>query len=92
MNFRNMTWREDAACRDEDTAIFFPSNDAEAALAAAFCASCPVREQCLEFALETRQIDGIWGGLTEPERRRVRRRRLAATRAEREERKAVEAA
>ena len=83
MNFRNMTWRDEAACRDEDTAIFFPVNDAGASRAAAICAVCPVREQCLEFALQTRQSDGVWGGLTEPERRRVRRQRQAAARASR---------
>lgn len=92
MNFRNMTWREDAACRDQDTAIFFPNNEAGATLAAEICATCPVREQCLEFALQTRQVDGVWGGLTEPERRRVRRRRMAAARSELEKDKAIEAA
>ena len=84
MNFRNIAWRDDAACRDEDTAIWFPDTEDEIARAVRFCDSCPVREQCLEFALETRQVDGVWGGLTEPERRRARRRRMAAAREERE--------
>ena len=74
-------WREDAACRDEDTNIFFPLNDDAAGPALAICAQCPVRAQCLEWALATRQDDGIWGGLTENERRVVRRKRRAATRA-----------
>ena len=73
-------WRQDAACRDLDTAIFFPDTDEDAATALAVCASCPVREACLEFALLTRQDDGVWGGLTENERRRVRRRRQEAAR------------
>ena len=73
-------WRQDAACRDLDTAVFFPENDEEVATALAVCATCPVREACLEFALVTRQDDGIWGGLTETERRRVRRRRQEAAR------------
>lgn len=84
MNFRNMTWRDDAACRDDDTSIFFPDREADVARAVAICATCPVRDDCLEFALRTRQVDGVWGGLTEPERRRVRRRRMAAARAERD--------
>ena len=91
MNFRNMTWRDEAACRNEDTGIFFEDSDAGVAAAIAICGVCPVREECLEFALQTRQVDGIWGGLTEPERRRVRRRRQAAARATREA-DAIEAA
>jgi WhiB family redox-sensing transcriptional regulator len=73
-------WREDAACRDLDTAIFFPETDDDVAAAKAVCATCPVRESCLEFALVTRQDDGVWGGLDENERRRVRRRRQEAAR------------
>lgn len=67
-------WRQEAACRDLDTAIFFPETEDETAAALAVCATCPVRESCLEFALVTRQEDGVWGGLTETERRRLRRR------------------
>lgn len=73
-------WRQDAACRDLDTAMFFPDTDKEAGAAQAVCATCPVRVACLEFALVTRQDDGVWGGLTENERRRVRRRRQVAAR------------
>lgn len=73
-------WREAAACRDLDTAVFFPETDDEVDAARAVCASCPVRDACLEFALVTRQDDGIWGGLTETERRRLRRRRQEAAR------------
>ena len=70
----DVRWREDAACRGIDTDVFFPATDEEAEEAKAICASCPVREECLEFALQTRQEDGVWGGLTETERRRLRRR------------------
>ncbi len=72
---RNLDWKSDAACRTVDTSIFFPESEAAAAPALAVCARCPVREQCLDFALETRQHDGIWGGATETERRRLRRAR-----------------
>jgi WhiB family redox-sensing transcriptional regulator len=74
------SWRQDAACRDADTSIFFPETDDEAAAALALCAACPVREACLEFALITRQDDGVWGGMTETERKRLRRRRQEAAR------------
>lgn len=73
-------WRLDAACRDLDTAIFFPETEEAVAVAKAICATCPVREACLEFAIVTRQDDGVWGGLDENERRRVRRRRQEAAR------------
>jgi len=68
-------WRQGAACRDVDTALFFPDREEESGPARAVCASCPVSAACLEFALITRQDDGVWGGLTESERRRLRRRR-----------------
>lgn len=74
------SWREDAACRTEDTAVFFPDSEDAAGPALAICATCPVREECLEFALATRQDDGVWGGLTETQRRRLRRRRQEAAR------------
>lgn len=73
-------WRLNASCRDLDTAIFFPESEESAATAKAICAGCAVREACLEFALITRQDDGVWGGLDENERRRVRRRRQEAAR------------
>ena len=76
-------WRAQAACRDADVNIFFPTTDEGAEPARAICATCPVRMECLEFALATRQEDGVWGGLTETERRRLRRRRQAAARAAR---------
>ncbi|MFN2503986.1 MAG: WhiB family transcriptional regulator [Acidimicrobiales bacterium] len=71
----DIAWRDDAACRGLDPDVFFPASDDEAGVAKAVCETCPVREECLEYALETRQEDGIWGGLTETERRRLRRRR-----------------
>ena len=73
-------WRVHAACRELDTAIFFPDSDDEAAVAKLVCATCPVRQACLDFAILTRQDDGVWGGLDENERRRVRRRRQEAAR------------
>ncbi|MDQ1438626.1 MAG: WhiB family transcriptional regulator, redox-sensing transcriptional regulator [Acidimicrobiaceae bacterium] len=73
-----LDWKQRAACRDLDTSLFFPESEADAAPAKAVCTGCPVREACLDFALTTRQHDGVWGGLSESERRRVRRRRPTA--------------
>jgi WhiB family redox-sensing transcriptional regulator len=79
MSSKHLEWRTDASCRDEDTSIFFSDDPAEAGRALAMCAGCPVRQSCLEFALNSRQGDGIWGGLNEMERRRERRRRRQTT-------------
>ena len=73
-------WRDDAACRDMDIAIFFPDSEDKSEAAKGVCAACLVRESCLEFALATRQDDGVWGGFTETERRRLRRRRQQGAR------------
>ena len=73
----------DAACRDADTSVFFPVSDTFADEAKAICGSCPVAEQCLEYALETHQSDGVWGGLTAVERHRLIRRRQKLAREQR---------
>jgi len=73
----NLSWRQQARCRGVDPEVFYPvsEDDEDAAEAKSICALCPVREACLEFALTTREKNGVWGGLTERERRRVLRRR-----------------
>jgi WhiB family transcriptional regulator, redox-sensing transcriptional regulator len=71
----NLSWRQSAACRGVDPEIFYPASDEEAAVAKAVCASCPVRQACLEFALASRERDGVWGGATEKDRRRLLRQR-----------------
>jgi WhiB family redox-sensing transcriptional regulator len=71
----NLAWRQRAACRGVDPDIFYPASDEEAEAAKAICAACPVREACLEYALANRERDGVWGGATERERRRIVRQR-----------------
>jgi WhiB family redox-sensing transcriptional regulator len=74
-------WRKLAACRGLDAEIFYPASEdeADAAEAKAVCAECPVRQLCLEYALAHREREGVWGGATERERRRiVRQRRKSA--------------
>ena len=75
-----MQWHTIAACLSEDPDLFFPigtTGDAVPQIAAAksICATCPVMEECLDFALSSRQDYGVWGGLTEDERRSLRRSR-----------------
>ena len=81
------TWRRFAACQDFDTNLFFPEEESDGAdeqteVAKSICAECPVGSQCLEFALSTNQPYGIFGGLTEAERRSLRRRRARQRRVE----------
>lgn len=68
-------WREQASCRGREARLFYPSTEDETRRAKAVCSTCPVRECCLEHALAKRERDGIWGGLTERERRRLQRQR-----------------
>ena len=71
----NLAWRAKGACRGLDPEIFYPPSDEEAGPAKAICGTCPVRQPCLEYALSRRERDGIWGGATERERRRMLRQR-----------------
>jgi len=76
-------WRELAACAGREDNLFFPVNEAERSLvvaAKAVCEGCPVQDECLAYAIETGQNEGIWGGRTSSERRTVRRRWAAASR------------
>ena len=73
----NQPWRAKAACRGLEPTIFYPDPDVDedALPAKAVCAECQVRESCLEYALGFREKDGVWGGCTERERRRIIRQR-----------------
>lgn len=73
-------WRADGACRTVDPDLFFPVAvgavaNKQIVKAQRICAGCPVRQQCLDFALRTREPAGIWGGTTPEERTRTRRAR-----------------
>lgn len=65
-------WRLDAACAGSEPDIFFPNSQEEQKIIAAIaCGSCAVKYECLEYALENREDDGVWGGATEEERRMI---------------------
>lgn len=78
-----MGWQYSAACRGEDAEMFFAPNyferkeekDVREAHAKTICARCPVRDECLEYALRNREPHGIWGGLNESERKALLRHR-----------------
>ena len=75
----DLAWRRHSACRGLDPEIFYPPTDEEAAAAKVVCHGCSVRETCLEFALQGREKEGVWGGATEKERRRIHRQRRRAS-------------
>ncbi len=77
-----MRWQDRAACKDMDALFFGPDNEPRPereirkARAKAVCELCPVRAQCLDYALRNSIKHGIWGGLTKEGRSRERRRRV----------------
>jgi WhiB family redox-sensing transcriptional regulator len=71
----DIKWRELGACRGLEPETFYPLTEEEADQAKAVCAQCSVQTACLEFALAHREKEGIWGGATERERRRIIRQR-----------------
>jgi WhiB family redox-sensing transcriptional regulator len=78
-----MDWRHRAACRDEDPELFFPIGTSGPALlqiddAKAVCDRCTVIDDCRSWSLETSQEAGVWGGLSEDERRTLLRRGVRA--------------
>jgi WhiB family redox-sensing transcriptional regulator len=65
-------WMERGACRDRPDITFFPERGQSGAPAKAVCAECPVRRDCLDYAVTHGERHGIWGGTSERERRRLR--------------------
>lgn len=86
LNWNNDGWRNWAACQHTDAELFFPTGNTGVAVeyieaAKAVCNACPVKDPCLQFAFETNQESGIWGGRDEDERRRLRKAWRAQRRA-----------
>ena len=73
-------WQDEANCLGVDPDLFFPERGASTREAKEVCRGCVVREDCLEFALANGEKFGIWGGMSERERRRIRRQRATARR------------
>ena len=68
-----LAWQSDALCGQTDPEAFFPEKGGSTRDAKKICASCEVRAQCLEYALQNDERFGIWGGLSERERRKLRK-------------------
>jgi WhiB family redox-sensing transcriptional regulator len=82
-----MTWRDRVACLDEDPELFFPVGNTGPALrqidrAKAVCRRCEAVDACLGWAMESGQDAGVWGGLSDDERRALKRRVARARRAD----------
>ncbi|MBM3695366.1 MAG: WhiB family transcriptional regulator [Actinobacteria bacterium] len=76
--FDDLAWHDRANCQGANADLFFPERGASTRAAKAICRECQVRGECLDFALRSGEKFGIWGGLSERERRRVRRERQVA--------------
>jgi WhiB family redox-sensing transcriptional regulator len=70
---QNVEWQDEAFCVQVDPELFFPERGGSSKAARAACAACPVRGQCLEYALNNKESFGIWGGTSERERRKLRK-------------------
>ena len=69
-----LAWQADALCAQTDPEAFFPEKGGSTREAKKICQQCEVKSECLEYALANDERFGIWGGLSERERRRLRRR------------------
>ncbi|KJL46851.1 Transcriptional regulator WhiB [Microbacterium hydrocarbonoxydans] len=69
-----LAWQSDALCSQTDPEAFFPEKGGSTRDAKRICTSCDVRSECLEYALQNDERFGIWGGLSERERRKLKRR------------------
>jgi len=75
----DLSWKAEGACRWIEPELFYPVSDADAEPAKQVCATCAVQQRCLEFAVDSREFEGVWGGLTGTERRALHRRRRVLT-------------
>ena len=71
-------WYYRAACQGMDTELFFPTADEPPTEALAVCADCPVRDRCLDYAVEHNLTDGVWGGRSAYQRKQARKAARAA--------------
>lgn len=71
-------WYVDALCPQTDPEVFFPSEGQSGRAAKTVCATCPVRSQCLDWAMENCELFGVWGGVSSKDRQKMRREQEAA--------------
>jgi WhiB family redox-sensing transcriptional regulator len=76
----DMSWQDFANCRGADPDLFFPERGASTRTAKGICRECSVQAECLEFAIVSSEKFGIWGAMSERERRKIRKERQIAIR------------
>lgn len=76
----DMAWQDFASCAGADPDLFFPERGASTRTAKSICRDCQVRDECLEFAIVSSEKFGIWGMMSERERRKIRKERQIAAR------------
>lgn len=69
-DIRDRDWRDDGLCTQIDADLWFPEKGGGNSGVKRICGRCPVREQCLQWALENHPVEGIWGGTSQRERQR----------------------
>lgn len=75
----DLSWKTNGACRWVEPDLFYPISDVDAGPAKAVCAQCAVTDRCLDFALSSKEYEGVWGGTTGTERRVLLRRQRVLT-------------
>lgn len=78
LNGEGLAWQDLANCRGANPDLFFPERGASTRTAKGICRECSVQAECLEFAIVSSEKFGIWGGMSERERRKIRRQRAIA--------------
>mgnify|MGYP003129510684 FL=1 len=75
LDFERAEWMDEGSCRDLETDVFFGDTNSprKSAVAKAICSTCPVREECLDYAIRNLEMFGIWGGHTTAERKTLRK-------------------
>lgn len=73
MQIESLPWADEARCLQAEPDTFFPEKGGSTREAKRICGDCPVKAECLDYALENDERFGIWGGLSERERRRLKR-------------------
>ena len=73
MRYTSEEWKLDGVCRTVDPDLWYPENSSPSWEAKRLCRNCPVVTECLDYALDNKEMFGIWGGLSPRERQRVRR-------------------
>ena len=75
---RELIWQDKAECKNYPPAIFYPEDSVGVDAARQICMMCEVQADCLEYALENKELFGVWGGTSERERRRILKQRRSS--------------